>query len=133
MDYRKIIIRSAKMPHPQFTAIKRSSVYPTIDPSRPELSVKGKTLYVVGASPNSIGAGIAAQFVSAGIAKIGIFGRTESKLQETKADLLKINPDLAVFIHVMDVCDEQSVGVASHWARVEIGGRSITQPCPSPP
>jgi FlaA1/EpsC-like NDP-sugar epimerase len=116
------------MPHPRFTAKKRSTTYATIDPARPELSVKGKTLYVTGASPGTLGAGIAAAFVSAGIAKVGVFGRTESKLQQTKADLLKINPEVTVFTHIFDAGNAESVGVASHWARSEIGGNAVIDP-----
>lgn len=116
--------------HPQFTKIKRQSTYDTIDPTkRPELLLNGKTAYITGASPGSLGAAIAESLVKAGISKVGLFARTESKLQETKAELLKVNPDLEVFIHILDVADAQSVGVASHWARVEIGGKTSSHPC----
>ena len=106
-----------------FTKVRRSSTYATIDPSRPELSAQGKTVYVTGAGAGSIGAEIAAAFAKAGAAKLGLFGRTEARLQETKEALLKQYPDLVVFIHTLDVAEAPSVGIASHWARVEIGGK----------
>lgn len=105
-----------------FTKEKRRSTYAKIDSSRPELSVAGKTVYVVGAGPGSIGAGIAAAFAKAGAAKLGLFGRSEPRLQETKQNLLQQYPDLIIFTHTLDVGDAPSVGIASHWARVEIGG-----------
>lgn len=107
---------------PAFTKVKRRSTYAKIDSSRPDLSVTGKTVYVTGAGPGSIGAGIAAAFAKAGAAKLGLFGRSEQRLQETKQTLLQQYPELIVFIHTLDVADAPSVGIASHWARVEIGG-----------
>jgi NADP-dependent 3-hydroxy acid dehydrogenase YdfG len=105
-----------------FTKERRHTSYARIDSSRPELSVKGKTIYVKGSGSGSIGAAIASAFARAGAAKIGLFGRTESRLQETKASLLEQYPELVVFIHQLDVGEAPSVGIASHWARVEIGG-----------
>jgi NADP-dependent 3-hydroxy acid dehydrogenase YdfG len=107
-----------------FTKVRRRSSYATIDSLRPELSVKGKTVYVTGAGPGSIGAAIATAFAKAGAAKLGLFGRTEARLQETKDTLLKQYPELTIFIHTLDVSEALSVGIASHWARVDIGGRS---------
>lgn len=112
-----------------FTKVRRRSTYAKIDASRPDLSVKGKTVYVTGAGPGGIGAGIAAAFAKAGAAKLGLFGRTEQRLQETKDALLKQYPELVVFIHTLDVGDAPSVGIASHWARVEIGGMCPGKQC----
>lgn len=105
-----------------FTKVTRRSTYAKIDSSKPELSVKGKTVYLTGAGPGSIGAGIAAAFAKAGAAKLGLFGRSEQRLQETKQTLLQQYPELVVFTHTIDIADAPSVGIASHWARVEIGG-----------
>lgn len=107
-----------------FTKIRRSSSYAKIDSSRPELSFQGKTVYVTGAGPGGIGAAIAAAFAKAGAAKLGLFDPEEAGLQETKETLLKQYPELVIFTHTLDVGEAPSVGVASHWARAEIGGRS---------
>ncbi|ETN43084.1 uncharacterized protein HMPREF1541_02242 [Cyphellophora europaea CBS 101466] len=112
-----------------FTKIKRSTSYPTIDSSRPELSVKAKTVYVTGAAPGSIGAGIAAAFAKAGAAKIGLFDRSEQHLQQTKESLLETHRELIVFTHTLDIAEAPSVGIASHWARVEIGAWDVFVNC----
>jgi FlaA1/EpsC-like NDP-sugar epimerase len=106
-----------------FTKTRRRASYAKIDASRPELSVQGKTVYVTGAGPGSIGAAIASAFAKAGAAKLGLFSRTEAHLQETKETLLTQYPELVIFTHTLDVGEAASVGIASHWARVEIGGR----------
>lgn len=60
-----------------------NDTYPQIDPERPELSAKGKTVIVSGGG-TGIGRETALAFAQAGAAKVVIFGRRHAPLQETK-------------------------------------------------
>ena len=108
-----------------FTKTMRHTSYSTIDPSRPELSCKGKTVYITGAGWGSIGAGIALSFAKAGAAKIGLLGRTAKTLEDTKAKIKESYPDTEVHVEIMDMSDNRSSGMAAHNIRVAIGAWDI--------
>ena len=108
-----------------FTKKIHHATYPTIDPSRPELSCKGKTIYILGAGWGSIGSGIAMSFANAGAAKIGLLGRTETTLEATKAHINEHYPEVDVHVETMDTSDNQSSGLAAHNIRVTIGAWDV--------
>jgi NAD(P)-dependent dehydrogenase (short-subunit alcohol dehydrogenase family) len=108
-----------------FTKTVRHSSYPTIHPTRPELSCKGKTIYITGAGFGSIGSGIALSFAKAGAAKIGLLGRTAKTLQETKAKIAESHPNVEVHVEPMDMSDNQSAGLAAHNIRVTLGAWDV--------
>ena len=108
-----------------FTKKLRHSSYPTVDPLRPELSCKGKTVYITGAGWGSIGSGIAVSFAKAGAAKIGLLGRTAKTLQETKAKIEEQYADVEVHVETMDMSDNRSAGLAAHNIRVIIGAWDV--------
>lgn len=60
-----------------------NDTYPDIDPKRPELSVKDKTVIVSGGG-TGIGRETTKAFAQAGASRVVIFGRREAPLQETK-------------------------------------------------
>lgn len=108
-----------------FTKKVHHSTYPTIDPSRPQLSCKGKTVYILGAGWASIGSGIALSFAKAGAAKIGLLGRTATSLEATRANIKERYPDIEVHVETMDTSDNQSAGLAAHNIRVTIGAWDV--------
>ena len=108
-----------------FTNIVRRKTYAAIDPTRPELSAKGKTIIVTGAGWGSIGSGIALSFAKAGATNIALVGRREKTLQETKEKIQAENPDVQVYISIADLTKAQSVGTAAHWIRVELGAWDV--------
>lgn len=68
------------------TATVHRSPYPAIDPSRPELSQKGRTVLITGGSAG-IGFYIARAFIVAGAAGVVITGRRQTALDKAAASL----------------------------------------------
>lgn len=95
-------------PFPSLTKIWHSESHPAIDPSRPELSQKGKVVVITGAG-GSIGRATAVSFAKAGASKIAIIGRTDKPLQETKAEVEKLAPGTNVLVLHGDISDADSV------------------------
>ncbi|KAK1752793.1 NAD(P)-binding protein [Echria macrotheca] len=62
--------------------------YPAVDPTRPELSQKGRTVFITGGSAG-IGFAIAKAFIRASAAAVIISGRRQHKLNEAIAALTK--------------------------------------------
>lgn len=95
-------------PFPSLTKTWHSESYPAIDPTRPELSAKGKVVAITGAG-GAIGGATAQAFAKAGASKIAIIGRREKPLQETKANVEKAVPGTNVLIVQGDVSDADSI------------------------
>jgi NADP-dependent 3-hydroxy acid dehydrogenase YdfG len=110
---------------PSFTKIYRKASYPTIDPSRPDLSTKDKTVIVTGAGHGGIGEAAALALVQAGARKIALIGRTEATLSKTKTTIEQAFPDATVLIAVADVSKSESVGTVAHYIRTELGAWDI--------
>ena len=101
---------SAKYPAPVTNF--HTSTYPSIDPKRPELSVKGKTVIITGAGAG-IGREIAIEFALAGPKDIHVIGRTKSTLEETKSIIAKQAPNVPIVVHIADVADEVAIAKAA--------------------
>lgn len=93
------------------TKIYRNNTYPTLSPTRPELSAKGKTVIVTGGG-TGIGAETARYFAAAGAARIGLLGRREKPLVETKASILDKYPQTEVVAVPTDVTKKSDVDAA---------------------
>jgi len=100
------------MSFPSPTKAYRNAPYAAIDPKRPELSVKGKTVIITGAGAG-IGQHIALEFAIAGPKDIHIIGRTQSTLDETKALLAKEAGNVPVTTYIADVTDEIAIQKAA--------------------
>ncbi|KAF2622530.1 oxidoreductase [Macroventuria anomochaeta] len=91
--------------------------YPSIDPTRPELSAKGKIVVVTGGG-TGIGAETARYFARAGALRIAILGRHKQPLLDTKATIGADNPFTEVLAIPTDITNIDSVEAAfSHVAR----------------
>ena len=110
---------------PNFTKTVRETTYDAISPTRPELSCKGKTVYIIGAGFDSVGSHIALSFAKAGAAKIALLGRTESRLKETESRIKAINSSTETYIHTVDATSAEETGIAAHWARVQLGAWDV--------
>jgi NAD(P)-dependent dehydrogenase (short-subunit alcohol dehydrogenase family) len=97
---------------PSLTPTWRSGSYPAIDPSRAELSAKGKSVLITGGGSGGIGAGIAKAFAAAGATQIAILGRRENKLLESKAAIHSLFPEVNVLTTTADISNQQSINAA---------------------
>ncbi|KAF2759900.1 NAD(P)-binding protein [Pseudovirgaria hyperparasitica] len=93
------------------TAKFHSTTYPTLNPERPELSAKGKSVLITGGG-TGIGAETAKYFAAAGAPRIALLGRREQPLLETKAALEQKHPGLEVFVAATDVTKKDQVDEA---------------------
>ncbi|KAL3424642.1 short chain dehydrogenase reductase [Phlyctema vagabunda] len=96
---------------PSPTSKWHTTTYPTLSPTRPELSCKGKTVVVTGGG-SGIGAETARYFAKAGAARIALLGRREQPLLDTKASIEHKFPGVEVFVAVTDVTKKSDVDTA---------------------
>lgn len=99
------------MAFPPYTKVFHTTSYPSIDPSRPDLSTAGKVVAITGGG-SGIGPRIAHAFATSGATKIAILGRTVSSLEQTKREVEEAHPGVAVHALVADISDETAVSNA---------------------
>ncbi|KAH7034794.1 putative 3-oxoacyl-reductase [Microdochium trichocladiopsis] len=93
------------------TKIYHDNAYPTISPTRPENSAKGKTVVVTGGG-TGIGAETARSFAAAGASRILLVGRRLEPLQATKTSIEAEFPSASVTTFSADVTDKGQVDAA---------------------
>jgi NAD(P)-dependent dehydrogenase (short-subunit alcohol dehydrogenase family) len=98
-------------PFPSPTSTWHSNTHPSLAPSRPELSAKGKTVLITGGG-TGIGAETARYFAQAGATRIAILGRREQPLLDTKASIERDHEDVRVFAAPTDVTKKSDVKAA---------------------
>ncbi|MCJ1247044.1 hypothetical protein MMC30_004255 [Trapelia coarctata] len=93
-------------PLPSATPTWHNDTYPALSPSRPEVSVAGKTIIITGAG-SGIGRETAIAFATAGAKQLILLGRNDTTLTETKDQL---PPNTAsCSIHAISVTDEEGL------------------------
>lgn len=98
-------------PFPSATSAYHSDSYPSISPSRPELSAKGKNVIITGGG-TGIGRETARAFAQAGAAHIAVLGRREKPLLDTKASIEREFAGAKVFVASTDVTNKSQVDSA---------------------
>ena len=98
-------------PFPSPTSTWHSNTYPSLSPTRPELSAKGKTVVVTGGG-SGIGAETARYFAAAGASRIALLGRREQPLLDTKASIEHKYAGVEVFAASTDVTKRSEVDAA---------------------
>ncbi|KAI9643580.1 hypothetical protein NHQ30_008201 [Ciborinia camelliae] len=93
------------------TATWHNDTYESISPSRPELSVAGKTVVIIGGG-SGIGRETAFAFATAGAAHIALLGRTDATLQET-AESIASTSKASSSVHVADLTKAESLKSAA--------------------
>ena len=96
------------MPQPSFTETYHHSPYSAIDPTRPELSAKGKVILVSGAG-SGVGAATALAFAKAGAKAIGLIGRRAEALKETTTQIRSFNTTTVIYPYPVSIGDEDAV------------------------
>ncbi|PVF94817.1 NAD(P)-binding protein [Serendipita vermifera] len=91
-----------------FTETVRHDVYPFIDPTKPEFSMKGKVVLVTGGG-RGIGIAIVEAFAKAQAKTIILTGRTESSLHASKESFEKIHPGTTFIALTVDIGSPESV------------------------
>jgi NAD(P)-dependent dehydrogenase (short-subunit alcohol dehydrogenase family) len=95
-----------------FTKTVHNNVYPTISPSRPELSQAGKTILITGGGDN-LGLSIAHAFVEAGAKTVIITGRRPDVLEAAKNQLEEkirnANSQTTVVAAAFDIIDKKQI------------------------
>jgi len=100
-----------KAPFPAPTNEWHNASYASINPSRPELSVKGKKIIVTGGG-YGIGRETTKAFAIAGATGIAIIGRKEAPLLDTKK-FIESEYSVPVSIHVADITDASAMRKAA--------------------
>ncbi|KAG4441698.1 hypothetical protein IFR05_002832 [Cadophora sp. M221] len=98
-------------PFPSPTTTWHDNTYPSLSPSRPELSAKGKTVLITGGG-TGIGARTAQYFAEAGASRIALLGRREKPLIDTKASIQQKFPNVEIFVASTDITNKTHVDIA---------------------
>ncbi len=123
-------------PPPGFSSLTaewHNDTYPSISPSNPALSAKGKTVIVTGGG-RGLGPEMGRAFAEAGAARVVLLGRTQSTLEKAKDAIAADFPGTEVSTHVADVADEEAVRKAAE----AVGGwevlvlNAVIAPTPAP-
>jgi len=88
-----------------------TDTYPSIDPTSPHLSAKGKNIVITGGSAG-IGREIVLFFAKAGATTISILARTEKTLLETKEASEKDYPQTKIYTYIADIVNGEQVKAA---------------------
>jgi NAD(P)-dependent dehydrogenase (short-subunit alcohol dehydrogenase family) len=99
------------MAFPTYTTIFHTSPYPSIDPTRPELSTAGKVVFITGGG-SGLGPRLTHAFAKSGATKIAIIGRTEASLLSTKRAVEAHYPGTSVLVFTADISDQKAVSAA---------------------
>jgi NAD(P)-dependent dehydrogenase (short-subunit alcohol dehydrogenase family) len=87
------------------------TIYPSLDPTRPELSAKGKTIVITGGG-TGIGAEAAKYFAKAGASRVAILGRREQPLLDTKSAIEAEFPNVEIIAIAADITNNSEVQAA---------------------
>jgi NAD(P)-dependent dehydrogenase (short-subunit alcohol dehydrogenase family) len=99
-------------PFPSATRTWHSTSYPSISPTKPSLSAKGKTVLITGGG-TGIGAETARSFAVAGASRIALLGRRIQPLLDTKAAIEReYGQTTKVFVSSTDVTKQSEVDSA---------------------
>jgi NAD(P)-dependent dehydrogenase (short-subunit alcohol dehydrogenase family) len=108
------------MAFPAPTKTFHTTPYPSISPTRPELSQKGRRIVITGGG-YGIGRSLALAFAGAGAAEVAILGRKLEPLRETAALVAAASPGTKVTPFSADVTD----AAALHAAASEFGAWDV--------
>lgn len=106
-------------PFPSYTKTWHSTPYAAISPTRPELSLAGKTAVVTGGGAG-IGLAISKAIAEAGISKLAVIGRRPEILNKAAAEITSVF-GTKVFTVSADVANKAQIDQAFSRIRAEFG------------
>ncbi|KAL5611273.1 hypothetical protein FOBRF1_007390 [Fusarium oxysporum] len=107
---------------PPLVPTTHKTSYPSLSPTRPELSQSGKTVLITGGSAG-IGFAIARAYAAASASRIILTGRRSDVLQQATSKLTGEFPNLTVIPRLCDIADtEESVKL---WSGLNDDGISV--------
>lgn len=113
---------------PAFTKVWHSKPYPSISPTRPELSAAGRNILITGGG-TGIGKAVAIAFAQAGAASVSIVGRRLNRLQHAASEIAVCNPNTKVVAQKGDVTDRAWLDTAFALIRDQVSKIDIFVPC----
>jgi NAD(P)-dependent dehydrogenase (short-subunit alcohol dehydrogenase family) len=110
---------------PSPTKTWHSSTYPSIDPTRPELSLAGKSVVITGGG-SGIGLAISKALALAGASRLAIIGRRTEVLAKAEAEIKDlVGEKTRVFTFSADVGNKEQIDKAFAQIWSEFGGRTL--------
>lgn len=110
------------MSFPSWTKITHHDSYPSIDPSRPELSTKGKVVIVTGGG-RGIGRATALAFAKSGARAIIITSRSESAIAVVAGEITKLGCEARYYS--ADAADQERTQEVFIATKVEFGSIDV--------
>ncbi|RFU82086.1 short chain dehydrogenase [Trichoderma arundinaceum] len=110
----------AAAPWPSPTKTWHDDTYPAIDPTRPELSLRGKTAVITGGG-SGIGGAIAQSFAKAGVSRLALIGRRLQVLEDNKAKIAAINPQAKILLLQGDIVNGDQIQQAFETVKSTFG------------
>ncbi|KAI0903951.1 NAD(P)-binding protein [Ustulina deusta] len=104
----------------QLTKALHRDMYPTLEPSNPELAANGRTVLITGVS-GGVGKAIAEAWAIAGAAGIVLTGRKTDVLNDVATEIKVARSSLKVLVHPADLRSEDSVKELWDRAKATIG------------
>lgn len=97
-----------------------SDTYPSIDPTRPSLSLANKTVVITGGG-SGIGLAIALSCAKAGASHIALIGRRKPILDQGKAEIAATAPSVQVHCVQADISSAKEIDNAFHHIKNTVG------------
>ena len=105
----------------KFTPTVYNDVYPSVDPTKPELNLAGKVVIITGASRGIGAKGFAPAFAKAGVKGLVLLARKIEQLYVVKSRINQINAGVEVLCITVNIADAKAVDDAFQTIKARFG------------